>query len=704
MEDDTSEAAFIERLNTASKYQLLNHPYVVELRNRIFDLEVKVEEVEKWKALYRERNEEVERVRIELDKLRIRGPSIPNTIYFTAPPPTLSNPLSNSTATVSPSYVTETMAWSPQYDEVYVPIIDEEQAKELGIYWKRQDAVQNTKSAHQNNSLSPTTCLFHAKIEDEQISEITPLSQSEAEVIQQAASTMCTQHLDRTETIKGQNPKTLNRCLRKLEEKYRSVLCLGQSDWMGRIFFERALKNKKLKVGEERKKVKKRCAEEQEGGQQKKQKTGQSPDEGFSKTKRVQKAIVALLEQDKTVNPSDSIHAIITTEKPSETGQDLVHGNRLKNVLDVLKSKVPHDNAIRTNLSCLSLFVVGGTPPSASVDGLVAKNATEKLGASVTGACHDFDAPEGFDEELFQSEDLRLSPRGDSIGHNSLGASTLWQLREWKNVGSVASIQSLLETVKQGINVSQRFCDRYNTAVNSNDSTGMATPFLLDFNYLGRLAESLCLAWTDGGGTTSSTQSVSTILDQLIKGEYNEANKLPARSSYHDPHDDLQVQAKSIPDYTTSMSQPNTNQNPSDNPQSQDPANPISPPESIPPTTKLHIEAKTRKRPAPRKEPANSQLSKTKEKKAVGRKVSTHTEEEIATAKSRISMIEGMVANEIKAFAQAPERKWGTEDFKIMLQYNPYETVSVSQFKTRDSRIKELVRIFSSRCASTSSA
>ncbi|KAH8930668.1 hypothetical protein BT69DRAFT_1291684 [Atractiella rhizophila] len=125
----------------------------------------------------------------------------------------------------------------------YRPIISKEDADYLGIFWESRQAAASTRIGAQNNILDPVQVLhqliFHEI--DNTVMGAAQLSNATADVIQNDATLYTRTYLDTTKCLQT---TYLPNILHKLEEDYSSVLCLGKTDWMARIFVTGVLRNR----------------------------------------------------------------------------------------------------------------------------------------------------------------------------------------------------------------------------------------------------------------------------------------------------------------------------------------------------------------------------------------------------------------------------------------------------------------------------
>ncbi|KAH8916884.1 hypothetical protein BT69DRAFT_1339674 [Atractiella rhizophila] len=158
---------------------------------------------------------------------------------------------------------------------------------------------------------------------------------------------------------------------------------------------------------------------------------------------------------------------------------------------------VDDDTAI--NLNIVATFVeTSALPLSQATSETLTESAPKHLLVAVTSAESDFHLPIDADDEQYTSEDVQNSPRGDMLGHNSLGEEILFRLKRWENIGSQKAILELLHAVLPGAMVS---------------------------NCIGRLAESPVETWLNGGGSNAvdDLRLVKDLKNTIVQGEYSTA-------------------------------------------------------------------------------------------------------------------------------------------------------------------------------------
>ncbi|KAH8914855.1 hypothetical protein BT69DRAFT_1325874 [Atractiella rhizophila] len=544
------DPSFPIHIQIATRRDFSSNPYVQGLESKVFELESSLEkermDKDKWKKFYMEKDEEVDRLRLELEKVKKVLPPVDSTskqrvggIVAKALAP----------ETGSESYGED---WIKRPVKPYRPIISKEDAEDLGIFWERTQAAASTRSGVQNKLLDPVQVLHQLVFDevDDSVIGATQLSSVVADSIKNQTGLCKTVHLPNI--------------LRKLEADYSSVLCLGKNDWMSRIFVTAVLRNTSgsaYKCDGER---------DEDGGQivkrgikrkasingsvmptEKRNRVESVNAEHGSGLEGCGSIVTAVRVVERTMKrkndrpmanlPNDPLHGIrasqnklLKRQNNSTSVPDTLKGS-IGLTIDELKEMVADNNCL-INLKVLAAFIEDGILPlchahSRAIDSkTLAQSATKRLLITITSAECDINLPIDADEDDYTSEDLRNNPRGDMLGHNSLGEETLFCLRKWKNVGSREAIGELLQAVVRGAKVAQRLCKRWKEAY--PDSMDV-TPLLLNFSCVGRLAESLAEAWLEGGGSNaiSDVRSAKDLKNIMVAGEYSKA--LLQRSQQH---------------------------------------------------------------------------------------------------------------------------------------------------------------------------
>ncbi|KAH8925373.1 hypothetical protein BT69DRAFT_1295670 [Atractiella rhizophila] len=569
--------SFADRIQMATRRDLFLNPYVQELESKLAEVETALEreqtDKDKWKKFYMEKDEEVNRLKLQLEKVR-KAP-LPAKATYSVSKDRIEGMM--TTEFTDPIAEVSEEDWIRKPVKAYRPIIGQDDADKLGIFWERKQAAAATRTGVQNNILDPVRVL-HQLIFDETDNTVigaTQLSQATADVIRNNASLYAKTYLNTTKSIKNQTGicKTtyLPNILRKLELDYSTVLCIGKTDWMSRIFVTLVLRNTCGSIyddddddGEEvaakgsqmvKRGVKRKS--DSEGPVILSEKRIRIDDvcEDHSEADDVSEAGRSIGIAGTTVlasKPKKKYRAISDLPQDPHRGKTMIQGkNHLHKQsatapdsivasIDLLKAMgVDDDTAI--NLNILATFVeTGMLPLSQATSETLTESATKHLLVAVNSAESDFHLPIDADDEQYTSEDLQNSPRGDTLGHNSLGEEILFRLKRWENVGSRKAILELLHAVLRGAMVSKRLCKRWKDA---HPNSTEVTPLLLNFGCIGRLAESLVETWLDGGGSNAvdagkDLRLAKDLKDTIVQGEYSIAlqEKMMYRKTFTTPN------------------------------------------------------------------------------------------------------------------------------------------------------------------------
>ncbi|KAH8921964.1 hypothetical protein BT69DRAFT_1351254, partial [Atractiella rhizophila] len=239
------DESFSVHIQITTLCDLLLNLYVQELELKVFELESSLVreqmDKDKWKKFYMEKDEEVDRLKLELDKAK----------KLLLPANSMSKRHAES-RTMTPSEAgvdSSADDWIKKPVKPYRPIISKEDVDELGIFWEHKQAAACTRTGIQNNLLNPVQVLhqlvFHET--DNTVVAATQLSVRTADVIRNDATFYTKSYLDTTKLIKNQTrlcrTTYLPNILRRLKADYSSVPCLGKTDWMARIFVTSVLWN-----------------------------------------------------------------------------------------------------------------------------------------------------------------------------------------------------------------------------------------------------------------------------------------------------------------------------------------------------------------------------------------------------------------------------------------------------------------------------
>ncbi|KAH8913416.1 hypothetical protein BT69DRAFT_1306605 [Atractiella rhizophila] len=351
---------------------------------------------DKWKKFYKEKDEEVDSLRLDIDKAK-------KALEF--------RQKIGSKKPVKP----------------YQPIISKEDDDYLGIFWERRQAAASIRNSAQNNILDPVQ-----------------LSNATADVIRNDATLYTRTYLDATKSIKNQTGvcKTtyLPNILHKLEEDYSSVLCLGKTDWMARIFVTGVLRNRRgsaYNYDDEDD-----SADDKDGGWIAKR--GMKRKERRNGVERLhadQGEHLSLLGHkwgQRGPGLEESSASIGTVARLVEKTMSRKRYRPMANLLnDPLREKRARQNKLLENQNS-----------SVSMpDSIYQRPSTKRLLIAVTSAECDINLPIDADDDKYSSEDLWNNPQGNMLGHNSLGEEMQFCLKKWENVGSRDAIAKLLQAV-----------------------------------------------------------------------------------------------------------------------------------------------------------------------------------------------------------------------------------------------------------------
>ncbi|KAH8923237.1 hypothetical protein BT69DRAFT_1333997 [Atractiella rhizophila] len=320
-----------------------------------------------------EKDEEVDRLKLQLDKVR--------KAHLSAKP---TNPTSMDRIALQP--VDSHNEFSGD-DWIKKPL--------------KHIATASTRSGLQNNILNPVQVLHQLIIDeaDDTVIGALPLPRATADVTRSEASLYAKSYLDTTKSIKNQTGlcKTtyLPNILHKLEADYSTVLCLGKTDWMSRVFVTSVLRNTSGST----------CDNEDE--------------------------------------PNGGVE--------DEVGRIVKRGLKRKGE-NSLKAMVTNSDIV-INLNILTAFVEDGVLPLDHVNRQtsrsVAELATKRLLTAVLSAEPDIHLPTDADEDCYTS-DLQNNPRGDTLGHNSLRQEMLFRLKRWENGKDVRLAEDLRNSMVRG--------------------------------------------------------------------------------------------------------------------------------------------------------------------------------------------------------------------------------------------------------------
>ncbi|KAH8920292.1 hypothetical protein BT69DRAFT_1336579 [Atractiella rhizophila] len=567
------DASFSIHVQIATQRDLSSNPYVQQLELKVFELESSLEreqmDKDKWKKFYKEKDEEVDRLRLDIDKAKKVLPPADSM---------LKQPMGGMAAmTTETGTGVSAEDWIKKPVKPYRPIISKEDADYLGIFWERRQAAASTRTGAQNNILDPVQVLHQLVFDeiDNTVIGATQLSNATADVIRNDATLYTRTYLDATKSIKNQTGvcKTtyLPNILRKLEEDYSSVLCLGKTDWMACIFVTGVLRNRSgsaynyddeddsaddedggriakrgmkrkasIDVGvalqERRNGVERLHADHGEHLSLLGHKWGQRGlglEENSASIGTVARVVEKTMSR-KRYRPMANLPNDPLREKRARQNKLLENQNSSVSMPDSIKVSIGElkamvvDNDCLVNIRVLAAFIEDGVLPlchanSRTVEAeTLAQSATKRLLIAVTSAECDINLPIDADDDKYSSEDLRNNPQGNMLGHNSLGEETLFCLKKWENVGSREAIGKLLQAVVRGAKVAQLLCKRWKEAY--PDSMDL-TPLLLDFSCIGRLAESLVEAWLEGGGSNAifDVRSAKALKNSMVPGEYSKS-------------------------------------------------------------------------------------------------------------------------------------------------------------------------------------
>ncbi|KAH8923348.1 hypothetical protein BT69DRAFT_1333945 [Atractiella rhizophila] len=502
-----------------------------------------------------EKDEEVDRLKLQLEKVR-KAPLPAKATY------SVSKDRIEGMATEFTDPIAEVSEedWIRKPVKAYRPIIGQDDADKLGIFWERKQAA------------AATLRVLHRLIFDETDDTVigaTQLSQATADVIRNDASLYAKTYLNTTKSIKNQTGickmTYLPNILRKLELDYSTVLCLGKTDWMSRIFVTSVLRNTCGSIydddGNQGEQVAGKGSWMVKRGVKRKS-DSEGPVILSEKRIRIDDSCEDHSETGRSIGiagttvlaskPKKKYRAISDLPQDPHRGKTMIQGkNHLHKQsatapdsivasIDLLKAMgVDDDTAI--NLNILATFVeTGMLPLSQATSETLTESATKRLLVAVNSAESDFHLPIDADDEQYTSEDLQNSPRGDTLGHNSLGEEILFRLKRWENVGSRKAILELLHAVLRGAMVSKRLCKRWKDA---HPNSAEVTPLLLNFGCIGRLAESLVETWLDGGGSNAvdagkDLRLAKDLKNTIAQGEYSIAlqEKMMYRKTFATPN------------------------------------------------------------------------------------------------------------------------------------------------------------------------
>ncbi|KAH8930511.1 hypothetical protein BT69DRAFT_1327805 [Atractiella rhizophila] len=196
------DASFSIHVQIATQCDLSSNPYVQQLELKVFELESSLErelmDKDKWKKFYKEKDEEVDRLRLDIDKAKKVLPPADSM---------LKQPMGGMAA-----MATETGTgisaedWIKKPVKPYRPIISKEDADYLGIFWECRQAAASTRTGAQNNILDPVQVLHQLVFDeiDNTVIRATHLSNATADVIRNDATLYTRTYLDATKSIKNQ--------------------------------------------------------------------------------------------------------------------------------------------------------------------------------------------------------------------------------------------------------------------------------------------------------------------------------------------------------------------------------------------------------------------------------------------------------------------------------------------------------------------
>ncbi|KAH8921488.1 hypothetical protein BT69DRAFT_1298618 [Atractiella rhizophila] len=479
------DASFSIHVQIVTQRDLSSNPYVQQLELEVFELESSLEreqmDKDKWKKFYKEKDEEVDRLRLDIDKAK--------KVLLPADS-MLKQPMGGMAAmTTETGTGISAEDWIKKPVKPYRPIISKEDADYLGTFWEHRQAAASTRTGAQNNILDPVQVLHQLVFDeiDNTVIGATQLSNATADVIRNDATLYTRTYLDAMKSIKNQTGvcKTtyLPNILCKLEEDYSSVLCLGKTDWKACIFVTGVLRNRsgsaynyddeddladdqdggriakrgmKRKVSidvsvvlpERRNGVERLHADHGEHLSLLGHKWGQRGP-GLEESSASIGTVARVVEQTmsrKRYRPMANLPNDPLREKRVRQNKLLKNQNSSVSMPDSIKVSIGAyfisivaDNDCLVNIRVLAAFIEDGET--------LAQSATKRLLIAVTSAECDINLPIDADDDKYSSKDLRNNPQGNMLGHNSLGEETLFCLKKWENVGSREAIWKLLQAM-----------------------------------------------------------------------------------------------------------------------------------------------------------------------------------------------------------------------------------------------------------------
>ncbi|KAH8916222.1 hypothetical protein BT69DRAFT_1302992 [Atractiella rhizophila] len=220
------DPSFPTHIQIATRRDFSSNPYVQGLESKVFELESSLEkermDKDKWKKFYMEKDEEVDRLRLELEKVKKVLPPVDSTSK------------QRVGGIVAKALAPETGSES---SEKIGSKGHKEDAEDLGIFWERTQAAASTRSGVQNNLLDPVQVLHQLVFDevDDSVIGATQLSSVVADVIRNDATLYSKTYLDTTKSIKNQTGLCKTVHLSEHPAQTRGRLQLSSLPWEERL-------------------------------------------------------------------------------------------------------------------------------------------------------------------------------------------------------------------------------------------------------------------------------------------------------------------------------------------------------------------------------------------------------------------------------------------------------------------------------------